>query len=190
MAGGGPPAPIAPIARLQSAFTAGWDGGPMLLLPARLAASWEGAEPPGDGRVIECDYRHDGPERPATDYDRACAAVVHRAAFVPVGPGAGLITPQPFVAIATCDRLAGFLGILQGEDPLVARWALTEPDQGWQAVGDLVIESGQLHVQSAALRGGDPRGHRLPLDPGRYAVEELAFFDERGELHLLRAISR
>lgn len=45
--------------------------GPFLLLPAKALQFWEGCDPPSGGRVVSAHFRWD-PDRPATDYDRAC----------------------------------------------------------------------------------------------------------------------
>lgn len=48
------------------------DGGPLLLVPSEHLLSWEGIDPPSDGRHIDTQFRWNGPDSPATDYDRAC----------------------------------------------------------------------------------------------------------------------
>jgi len=64
-------------------------GGPLILLPEELLPSWQGINPPSDGRAIEARFRWD-PGRPATDYDRA-VDVEALIGVIAVGTGEGLV---------------------------------------------------------------------------------------------------
>lgn len=180
-----PDEPDAPVARVTQIADAGWDGGPMVLLPGQIASAWEGADPPSNGRVVDCTYRYDDPDAPATDYDLACESVALDATLIDVGAGHALVTPMSYLALATCEGFDGFICVVCGEDAQVARWALTAEGVGWRPVGHLAID-GTVWIQSAALRGGETGGARVTLPAGDYRLAELRFLDERGELHILR----
>src|SRR5262245_33182913 len=66
------------------------NGGPLLLVPGEYRSAWEGIEPPRDGRQVEAHFRWNGPDEPATDYDRACD-VNDYSAQIDIGAGHGLV---------------------------------------------------------------------------------------------------
>lgn len=59
-------------------------GGPLMLLPKTSLKTWSGCEVPTDGRVIDAEFRWNGPGSTATDYDRACDVRAY-AATIAVG---------------------------------------------------------------------------------------------------------
>jgi hypothetical protein len=66
------------------------NGGPLLLVPGEYLLSWEGIDPPSDGRQIEAQFRWNGQDAPATDYDRACD-VEGWLGLLNIGVGQGLV---------------------------------------------------------------------------------------------------
>ena len=67
-------------------------GGPLLLVPGEHLPSWGGVEPPNDGRHIDAQFRFNGPNEPATDYDRACDVSMRGyVGLIDIGTGQGLI---------------------------------------------------------------------------------------------------
>lgn len=66
------------------------DGGPHILMEKRLLSSWEGTDPPANGRVVEAVFRWAGEGTVATDYDRACD-VNKYIGVIPVGTGQAIV---------------------------------------------------------------------------------------------------
>jgi hypothetical protein len=66
------------------------NGGPLLLVPGEYLLEWEGIDTPSAGRQVEAKFRWDGPDAPATDYDRACDVKGYLGA-IQIGEGTGLV---------------------------------------------------------------------------------------------------
>src|SRR5688572_2028867 len=94
-------------------------GGPFLLLPEELLGQWWGTEEPDeDDEEVTADFRWDGPDSTATDYDRACD-VVGDLAMIRIGEGWGVIfnAGQKHLAalVSLSDESALVVEHLQGE---------------------------------------------------------------------------
>jgi hypothetical protein len=98
----------------------GSDGGPLLLVPGEHVLSWEGIDPPSNGRHLDAHFRWDGPDSPATDYDRACD-VQGWIGLLDVGSGQGVVLGgEP---LSTAWQASAGVGE-SGEDPcgIFIRW--------------------------------------------------------------------
>jgi hypothetical protein len=176
----------------------------VICVPAELAASWRGTNPPigvevpdgwswGSGD-IECDY------------DRACDTdKLEDYAYTPSGGCGWLSVADGFALIFDCELHTAWLPDARGgyvirncESPLDearARVYVGEAEQvGWRELSLDWQLAGQLHLFDSAYAGtADPDENRADdgvavgkLEPGRYRVAVATTPDEIDVIRILR----
>ncbi len=182
----------------------GSNGGPLLLVPGEHLPSWGGVEPPADGRRIEAQFRFNGPDEPATDYDRACD-VMGWLGLLNIGDGYGMVLGGEPLDTAWQPTAAAGDG---GDDTggLLIRWVYADheadiiaarahvPQTAWQDEG-LVLSVGHepLYLLDAACPGSELEGDghlMIPLPPGRYAFATAEYEPESHTSLLLHRLTR
>ncbi len=179
-------------------------GGPLLLVPGEHLPSWGGVEPPADGRRIEAQFRFNGPDEPATDYDRACD-VEGWLGLLNIGDGYGMVLGDEPLSTAWQPATAAGDG---GDDTggLLIRWVYANseaeviaalahvPQTAWRDEG-LVLSVGHepLYLLDAACPGSELEGvsyMTIQLPPGRYAIATAEYEPNSHTSLLLHRLTR
>ncbi|MCE9580258.1 MAG: immunity 21 family protein [Deltaproteobacteria bacterium] len=163
-------------------------GGPLLIIPASLAAAWRGTDPPLDerrARALATGWTY---LDPPSDYDRACLDLDHThveefeaCGSLRVGDGRALVLDNETSTTGVVWRDGAVL--LRGEEVATIADAhallLTIAEERWRPTAlTLELGDGGLLAFDAAFPGhADPAAIEadygvlhLPLAPGRYAV--------------------
>jgi hypothetical protein len=166
------------------------DAGYLILMPAAVRVEWSGIEPPRDGREVVARFRSNGPDDPATDYDRACD-VDDYIGILDVASSWGIVLGQ--------EPMPTTWQSLRDGSVLIARLYTSEigtpsrlPDTGsleWTTVGFIDSDG-----TPAVLFDSTEVGWEEPVFPsldiavpaGRYAVEHATFSNDEMELWLVR----
>jgi hypothetical protein len=180
------------------------NGGPLLLVPGEHRLAWEGIEPPRDGPPIEARFRWNGPDEPATDYDRACN-VKGYVGQIEIGAGYGLVlgdypTGTAWLAFHNTEDDGDAVG------GILIRWmhANSEadvlsaiqhvPDELWHDDGlTLEVGSQPLYLFDSAFAGDDLAGddHLLiHLPTGEYAIATAEYEPDRDTAVVLHRLQR
>lgn len=181
-------------------------GGPLLLVPGEHLPLWGGVEPPADGRRIEAQFRFNGPDEPATDYDRACdVSMAGYVGLLDIGTGQGLVLGDDSNSTAWQPAAAASAG---GNDTggLLIRWVYADreadiiaalahvPQTAWRDEG-LVLSVGHepLYLLDAACPGSELEGDSsmtIHLPPGRYAIATAEYEPNSHTSLLLHRLTR
>jgi len=180
------------------------NGGPLLLVPGEHLPSWEGTEPPSDGRQIDAQFRWNGQDAPATDYDRACD-VQGYLGLLDIGAGQGIVLgDEPLGTAWQASAVAG-----ESDDAtsgILIRWvyatseaevmeALTHvPETAWRDDG-LLLSVGRepLYLLDAAYAGSELEGDNhltIELLPGRYSMATAEYEPDSHTSLLLHRLTR
>jgi hypothetical protein len=181
-------------------------GGPLLLVPGEHLPSWGGVLPPTDGRRIEAQFRFNGQDEPATDYDRACdVSMAGYLGQLDIGTGHGIVLGdeplatawQPAAAASNGDDDMGGLLIrcVYANSYADVIEALEHvPQTAWQDEG-LVLSVGHepVYLLDAAspaseLAGDDHMTIQVP--PGRYALATAQYEPDVHTCLLLHRLTR
>jgi hypothetical protein len=170
-------------------------GGPLLLLSRHHLKEWKGTDVPTGGRVVEATFRWDGPDSPATDYDRACD-VDGYVGVIPVGAGHAVVLGDEPCATAWYSRTAGDTG----EYGLLVRWVHANDDEdvllaldqvntvSWEDTGlRFTVDQSPLVLFDSAQNPSweEFEGScEVPLPPGTYRIE-TAFHKPDNETFLI-----
>ena len=151
-------------------------GGPYIVLPQAVASAWPGA---GDKAAYEEIGR--GPA------EGRLSRLGGRDMLV-------LGTPDPLY-VAPLARGAVFaraVGFDADDDTLLAKLLQSLPEDGWQALGKLVVSDGPLIAFDASVAGADAEFDvlRVELSPGTYAVDSRTFQPDAGTELLLTRIEQ
>jgi hypothetical protein len=172
-------------------------GGPLIVMEHGALASWDGSDPPADGRVVDVAWQFD-PSKPATDYDRACA--VHGPGILPVGGAEALVLSSEshnavWLPIDREGRGDVFLGQLTIDDE--ARFQaslLTFVDREFPR-SDIVWRVRESHVRlfDSAMAGSNilTPWEDIRLTPGSYEIRVLmAWLPGVAEVLMHKLVSR
>lgn len=177
---------------MKSTDDAGWtwlasDGGPLLLVPGEYLSAWEGVGLPSGGRVIQAHFRWAGPDKPATDYDRACD-VEGYLGQLEIGGGSGLVLgDQPAMTAwwpvtknhSTAPDIVGYLVrwiAADSEEEMRAAAIAADQDKTvqWQNTGLSIRVSNQpIYLLDSAAPSSwleDDDFLTIDLEPGVYEV--------------------
>ncbi len=161
------------------------DGGPLLLLPEKHLAAWEGAAQPSDGRIVEASSRY-SPGSLATDYDRACN-VEELLGLIDVAEGQGVVFGDEPLSTT-------WLNSAKEDGGMFVRWVYAEneadiiqfskniPDSVFiDASVSISVENSYLILFAACEASNDiiyPR-LKISLPNGRYAFSTADVSDEQ-----------
>ncbi len=156
------------------------EGGPLILMPQAALMAWCGCEPARDGRVITARSRWNGPDSPATDYDRACD-VDGQVGILDVGGHTGLVlADQPLATTwVTHPRGGALVRIVSAaieRKRLIERMprgaALDDDAIEWQPEpGEVISEEHSWSLFDAAYPGWERDfSAAVRLAPGRYQL--------------------
>jgi hypothetical protein len=182
------------------------NGGPLLLVPGEHLLSWGGVEPPADGRRIDAQFRFNGRDEPATDYDRACdVSMAGYVGLLDIGTGQGLLLGDEPLSTAWLPAATSSDG---GDDTggLLIRWVYANrkadvvaalahvPQTAWRDEG-VVLRVGHepLYLLDAACPGSELEGDSyltIPLPPGRYAIATAEYEPDSHTSLLLHRLTR
>lgn len=180
------------------------NGGPLLLVPGEHVSAWKGIEPPRNGRQVEVRFRWNGPDEPATDYDRACD-VEEYIAQLDIGAGRGLVLGD--MPMGTAWQTVG--SVQSNGAPvggILIRWMYANseadvlstiprmPDELWQNDGmTLEVGSQPLCLFDSAFAGDDLAhdDHLLiQLPAGTYAIATAEYEPDRHTSVVLHRLQR
>ncbi len=181
------------------------NGGPLLLVPGEHLLSWGGLAPPPDGRHIEAQFRWNGQDAPATDYDRACD-VTGWLGLLTIGAGQGLVLGGEPDGTAWQASVASGESAEDDTSGILIRWvyanseaevidALTHvPETTWRDDG-LLLSVGRepLYLLDAAYAGGELEGDdhlTIHLPPGRYSIATAEYEPDSQTSLLLHQLTR
>ena len=152
-------------------------GNLFILVLTSLATAWEGTNIPTLGRTVEAVFRWDGPESPATDYDRACD-IDSEVGSLTVGDGVGVVLGEP--------GIVSWQPFSRGGGALVGWGGADSEDEVEEALKHLSYEGpeptcffetdgGELLVfdpayEGAAAVSGKVMPLRFKLSEGRYGI--------------------
>lgn len=174
------------------------NGGPLLLVPGEQLPSWEGTEPPSDGRQIDAQFRWNGEDAPASDYDRACD-INGWLGLLDVGAGHAIVLGGEPLGTAwqasagasesgvnTCGILIRWVHANSESDVIEALEHV--PETVWQDTG-LLLSVGRepLCLLDAAYPGSELEGDdhlTIQLPPGKYSIA-TAEYEPDSHTHLL-----
>ena len=180
------------------------NGGPLLLVPGEHLPSWEGTEPPADGRQIEAEFRWNGQDAPATDYDRACD-VQGWLGLLDIGAGQGLVlgdeplstTWQAPLASGESDHDTSGILIrwVYGNSQAEVMEALKHvPETAWRDDGLLLCVGREpLYLLDAAYAGSELEGDdhlTIHLPPGRYSIATAEYAPDSQTSLLLHRLTK
>lgn len=139
----------------------GWDGGPLIAIPAEIARHWRGIDPPPDASVPE-GWIWGQPGGPSCDYDRACG-VGEYSGVLDVGPGQAFILADGTMMTAFLPLPDGGMFVSWGHADSVreAQRAVSDvPDGLWQPTGEewRMVGGPILVFTAAALGDSIPEG--------------------------------
>lgn len=178
-------------------------GGPIVVIPAELAAQWRGVLAPV-GAVVPPGWTWGDAGGPECDYDRACdppvKTVTGYAGFgwVAVGDQSVLILDAEIPTFFEATATGGYL-VRHGAHPDEADADPTHvPEEAWHQLGDveaITLVDGRLFMFDAAGTGAaDPaEAHAndgvgvITLGPGRYRIEVATTPQEMDFVRFTRA---
>jgi len=164
-------------------------GGPVIAIPAELAATWRGTLPPKDADVPEGWVWGDGGV--TCDYDRACEHVNDKIAteygavgWLPVGEGRALVLDLELIT-AVMPITDGLLIIrnYEGEPTLESAGKLLEAvlEDAWKEFPQTItLPSGRLFLFDSAFEGAENPAHII-ADEG-VAIAETGAGEYRVEV--------
>ncbi len=163
-------------------------GGPVVVVPAELAARWRGTSPPPDAAVPP-GWTWGMADGPVCDYDRACDPPQPHGtpyggfAWVAVGDGHALILDAELATVFVADAAGGVIA-RGGSGEIPAALAAV----AWRALAPaaITLTDGRLFMFDAAFPGAaDPAAIAahdgvgvIALGPGTYTVEVATTADE------------
>src|SRR5260221_7899824 len=181
------------------------NGGPLLLVSGEHLLSWEGVAPPSDGRHIEAQFRWNGQDAPATDYDRACD-VKEYVGLLGIDTGHGLVLGDEPRTIAWQPSATAGESAEDDTSGVLIRWvyanseaevmeALTHvPETAWRDDG-LLLSVGRepLYLLDAAYVGSELEGDdhlTIHLPPGRYSIATAEYAPDSQTSLLLHRLTK
>jgi immunity protein 21 of polymorphic toxin system len=180
------------------------NGGPLLLVPGERLPSWEGTEPPADGRQIDAQFRWNGQDAPATDYDRACD-VKGWLGLLDVGAGQAIVLGGEPLGTAwqaaaaggeSDDNTCGILirPVYANSEADVIEALKHVRETVWQDTG-LLLSVGRepLYLLDAAYPGSELEGDdhlTIELPPGRYSIATAEYEPDSHTSLLLHRLTR
>lgn len=178
------------------------NGGPLLLVPGEHLPSWDGTEPPADGRQIDAQFRWTGQNTPATDYDRACD-VKGWLGLLDVGAGHCIVlggeplgTAWQAAAGKSDDKTRGILirCVYANSEADVIEALKHVPETVWRDTG-LLLSLGRepLYLLDAAYPGNELEGDNhmtIELPSGEYTIATAEYEPDSHTSLVLHRLSR
>jgi hypothetical protein len=173
-------------------------GGPVIGIPAELAAKWRGTLPPV-GAVVPPGWQWGSPGGPVCDYDRACDKIEHRVAMpyggfgsVPVDGGLALVFEGPLNTawVPTDD---GGVVVRNAPDEMESEADFRKlveaiPAAEWRPwPGRITLGDGRIFFWDAGMEGASDHDAIPAGDggvavgtpgPGRYAISTAVYDTE------------